>query len=338
VDVIRSSVAIKKGQTPIVPLSEFKGMIFYVGTSASGLYDIRPTPLEPSYPAVGVNLTILDNLLQQNFVWTLTYAENLLILLLLAVTLFYVMKIQSYTRAAGLTLGIAVGYVLAATAAFVFFDVWAQVIYSLTLILSIYLAVTLYNQISITVEKAKLMKLATRDSMTGLYNIGHFKLLFKAELTTLALRRADRKLSVFMSDVDNFKKTNDTYGHPTGDAVLREVANVLKMGTRALDVVARYGGEEFIVLLPGADAQLAATVADKMRATLAQKVFNHEKGNFSTTISIGVTQASPDEKDIEAIIARADRALYDAKHTGKNRVAIAPDTPGYTAPAGPPSP
>lgn len=329
IDVIRSYTNIKKGKEPLIPLSEFKEMIFYVGTSASGLFDIRPTPLEPSYPAVGVNLTVLDNLLQQHFIRILNYTQNLLILLALAIALFYVMRIQSYIRSAACTLGIVVGYVAVATMLFAFFGIWMQIVYSLALIFSIYFCVTLYNQISVTVEKARLMKLATRDSMTGLYNIGHFKLLFKAELTTLTLRRSDRKLSVFMSDVDNFKKTNDTYGHPVGDAVLREVSNIFKNGTRALDVVARYGGEEFIVLLPGTDVQLAANIADKMRAQLAQKVFPNEKGDFSTSISIGVTQASPDEKDIEAIIARADRALYEAKHSGKNKVMIASDTPGY---------
>ncbi len=204
---------------------------------------------------------------------------------------------------------------------------WANIIYPLVLILSTYFFVTLHSQLSIAIERAKLFKLATRDSLTGLFNIGHFKLLLKAELTTLAMR-PNRNLSILMSDVDHFKNTNDTYGHPTGDSVLKEVASIIKTTCRALDVAARYGGEEFIVMLPGANDKEAFKVADKIRESIKQKVFFHEKGDFSKTISFGVTQVSPKEKNIEDAIDRADKALYEAKETGRNKVVIASNSPG----------
>jgi two-component system, cell cycle response regulator len=139
--------------------------------------------------------------------------------------------------------------------------------------------------------------------------------------------RQDRHLSLLMMDVDNFKKTNDTYGHVMGDEVLRELANTLKSSTRALDLVARYGGEEFIVLLPGASPEVAMKVAEKIRVSFSGRIFTHEKGIFFSSVSIGITEIAPQEQDLEAIVARADRALYEAKHTGKNKVVIASDSP-----------
>ena len=327
IDVITSYVMMQKGQAPLIDLHQLNGKICYIGTSATGLFDIRPTPLEPSYPAVGVNLTVLNNVLERKFIKEFTYKENLTVLLCLALLLFWIMKLSSYFKTAVFTAAVALAYVGFTTALFVYFSVWANMIYPLTLVLATYFFVTLHNQLSVTLERAKLLKLATRDSLTGLFNIGHFKLLLKAELTTLAMR-PNRNLSILMSDVDHFKNTNDTYGHQMGDAVLKEVAAIIKSTCRALDVAARYGGEEFIVMLPGANDQEAFKVAEKIRKSISQKVFFHAKGDFSATISLGVTQVSPEEKDMAKIVERADKALYEAKHTGRDRAVIAADSPG----------
>ncbi|PIU40651.1 MAG: hypothetical protein COT00_00575 [Candidatus Omnitrophica bacterium CG07_land_8_20_14_0_80_50_8] len=327
VDVVTAYAALKKGQVPLIGLADFKGKICYVGTTATGLFDIRPTSLEPSYPAVGVNLTVLNNLLERRFIREFNYFDNLAVLICLAFILFWMMKLKSYFKTAMLTISVLLVYVVLASLLFVFFSVWASIIYPLALVLATYFFVTLYNQLSVTIERAKLFKLATRDSLTGLFNIGHFKLLLKAELTTLAMR-PNRNLSIVMSDVDFFKHTNDTYGHPMGDAVLREVASIIKNTCRALDVAARYGGEEFVLMLPGANDQEAFKVADKIRETIGRKIFFHEKGDFSKTISLGVTQLSPNEKSVEAALARADKALYEAKESGRNKVVIASNSPG----------
>jgi diguanylate cyclase (GGDEF)-like protein len=329
IDVMTAYAVYKKGGAPDLPRL-FKDKIVFVGTTAAGLFDIRPTPLEPSYPAVGVNLNVLNNLLEGRFIKTVSYAQHLAVLFILMIILFRILKLDSYYRTTVLTAELAVAYVTIATALFVFFGIWLNVIYPLVLILLQYFFVTLYNQLSIAIERAQLLKLATRDSLTGLFNIGHFKLLMKAEITTISLRR-EKSLSLIMGDVDNFKRTNDTYGHVTGDAVLKEVAAAVKSNCRALDVAARYGGEEFILMLPGANLSQASKVAENIRKAIEQKVFFHEKGDFQTSISIGVTQISPDEKDLEAIVARADRALYEAKHSGKNKVVLASDSPKFAS-------
>jgi diguanylate cyclase (GGDEF)-like protein len=328
-DVVNAYAVSQKGETPALDLSFFKDKFCYVGTSAAGLFDIRPTSLEPAYPAVGVNLTVLNNLLERKFIKPLGKLENTWVLMAIALAMFGILRTGNFFKEATLTAGLAFFYVVFAVGLFVFFGVWIQMVYALFLIVAVYFFVTLYNQLSVTIERAKLVKLATRDSLTGLYNIGHFKMLMSAELETLSIRR-DRALSVVMGDVDNFKHTNDTYGHLTGDAVLREVASVVKNNCRALDVPARYGGEEFILMLPGANAGEAFRVAEKIRVLVNQKLFFNEKGDFKTSISIGVTEVNVDERDIEAIVARADRALYEAKHTGKNKVVIASDSPQPT--------
>ncbi len=327
IDVITSYAMLKKGQLPSVSLTDFKGKICYIGTTATGLFDIRPTPFEPSYPAVGVNLTVLDNILSHRFIVEMNYLENLLVLIALSFLLFWITKMSSYFKTAVWTVVVLFIYVAIASVLFVYFSVWIKIIYPLTLVLATYFFVTLHNQLSVTIERAKLFKLATRDSLTGLFNVGHFKLLLKAELTTLAMR-PNRNLSIVMSDVDHFKHTNDTYGHVMGDVVLKEIASIVKSTCRALDVAARYGGEEFILMLPGANDQEAFKVADKIRETVSQKVFYHVTGDFNKTISLGVTQVSPDEKNMDAVIARADKALYEAKQTGRNKVVIAADSPG----------
>lgn len=327
VDVVTSYAMLKKGKVSTLPLNDFKDKICYIGTTATGLFDIRPTPFEPSYPAVGVNLTVLDNILERKFISEFNYVENLLMLVGLAMILFWIMKLKNYFKTAMVTACLMIVYVIFASVLFIWFNIWVNIIYPLLLVLATYFIVTLHNQLSVTIERSKLLKLATRDSLTGLFNIGHFKLLLKAELITLALR-PNRNLSILMSDVDHFKNTNDTYGHLMGDAVLKDVAAIIKSTCRALDVAARYGGEEFIVMLPGANDQEAFKVADKIRKSISQKIFYHEKGDFSATISFGVTQVSPEEKDMDAVIARADKALYEAKHTGRNKVVIAADSPG----------
>jgi len=326
IDVVASYASVQKGTKPLIPLENFRNKICFVGTTASGLFDIRPTPLQPSYPAVGVNLTILNNLLEKRYVRSVGYWPTLLILILLCAALYEMTRSKSIFRNAMYTVLLAIGYLATAVILFIFFNLWINVVYAVLLIVFTYFVITLFNQLAVSMERAKLFKLATRDSLTGLYNIGHFKMLMKAEMTAIAMRPG-KTLSIVMSDVDHFKKTNDTYGHQMGDAVLREVANIIKNGCRSLDVAARYGGEEFILMLPGADAQECYQVAEKIRKALAARVFPHEKGNLMTTISLGVTEIDPKEQNIEEIIARADRALYEAKHGGRNRTMIAKDSP-----------
>ena len=158
-----------------------------------------------------------------------------------------------------------------------------------------------------------------RDPLTGLYNRSYFL----DQVRVLAVRAFGRGLglAVLMLDVDRFKLINDTLGHDGGDAVLREVAGFIRQSARAEDLVARYGGEEFALALPIASADLAAERAENIRATLAGHRWKLGRRRLKVTVSLGVSFASARQiHQIDALITSADRALYQAKNSGRDRV------------------
>jgi len=157
-------------------------------------------------------------------------------------------------------------------------------------------------------------RLATRDSLTGLANRRLFDESLQREVARA--RRLATPLSLLVLDVDHFKQVNDTYGHQTGDAVLREVSEALVANTKNYDVAARYGGDEFVVLLPGCSREDAMRVAERVRNGIARAV-----GEAPVTISAGVASVPDNASDAERLMAAADAALYDAKRTGRDRVA-----------------
>jgi two-component system, cell cycle response regulator len=177
------------------------------------------------------------------------------------------------------------------------------------------------NQVAVSLANAKMYKqmetMATTDGLTGLLN----HRTFQVRLTDL-LGRSERHglpLALLLTDIDHFKKVNDTYGHPVGDEVLRRVARVVAESVRKIDIAARYGGEEFAIVLEGAGAQGAVQLAERIRADVAKQVIQSDKGSFSVTLSLGVATVPGDATGKEALIERADQALYHAKHNGRNR-------------------
>jgi diguanylate cyclase (GGDEF)-like protein len=165
-------------------------------------------------------------------------------------------------------------------------------------------------------------RLATIDGLTGLLN--------RRTLTTqLAARvreaqRYRRPLSLVLLDVDHFKKVNDTHGHPAGDAVLRGVAAVARAQARETDLVARYGGEELAVVLPETDAAGARTIAERLRAAVEGTSHVTEQGSLRVTVSVGVATWPGGGQNPDELLTTADRALYRAKQTGRNRVESGP--------------
>ena len=157
------------------------------------------------------------------------------------------------------------------------------------------------------------------DALTGLANRHSMDEFLR--LAQIAAMEKDEALSVFLIDIDHFKKFNDDYGHQVGDQVLRLVAKVLQEGVREVDLAARYGGEELIAVLPGADLEACSAVAERVRrriseAKLTRRATGKEIG--SITVSIGVAQFRLAES-ADAMIERCDRGLYQAKRLGRNR-------------------
>ncbi|MEV6596445.1 diguanylate cyclase [Actinoplanes sp. NPDC051346] len=167
---------------------------------------------------------------------------------------------------------------------------------------------------------SRVQELATTDGLTGVANRRHFHDL--AETLVNAARRGDRQLAAIMLDIDHFKKVNDTHGHGAGDDVIREVAHRLGLSIRQCDVLGRYGGEEFAVVLPDYEGAEEA-VAERMRTMIAGEPIATRVGPVSVTISLGMARLDAGDDGLDTLLARADHALYRAKETGRNRIALA---------------
>jgi two-component system cell cycle response regulator len=178
------------------------------------------------------------------------------------------------------------------------------------------------NQVAVSLQNGFLYKkmetMATTDGLTGLTNHRTFQQRFEDLLQRA--QRHNHKVALLLCDVDHFKKVNDNYGHPVGDEVLRRVARVLQEVPRKIDIPARYGGEEFAVILDNVDVVQAKAVADRIRIEISKVVVDTEKGPLSVTESVGVAVFPEDGRDRTTLIERADLALYEAKHSGRNRV------------------
>ena len=159
---------------------------------------------------------------------------------------------------------------------------------------------------------------AVCDHLTG---IGNRRAFFEAAETELRRwRRLPRPLALLLIDVDHFKRVNDSHGHPVGDVVLCHLTRLMVASFREIDVVARIGGEEFAVLLPSADLASARRAAERLRAALDAQPAATDAGPVRCTVSIGIATMDEATTGVDALLKRADLALYDAKHSGRNRV------------------
>lgn len=165
-------------------------------------------------------------------------------------------------------------------------------------------------------------QLARTDGLTGLYNYRYFFELASYEFS--ASVRYKRPLAVLMFDTDNFKQINDTLGHAAGDRILNLVAQTTASQMRTVDVLARYGGDEFVVLLAQTSAQQAFPIAERIRASVEAIQMQTEQDPLTVTLSIGIAEIwrDPADESVESVVQRADKALYTAKQTGRNRTVI----------------
>jgi diguanylate cyclase (GGDEF)-like protein len=188
-------------------------------------------------------------------------------------------------------------------------------------------AASLAAQSVIALENARLHRIVERqalvDGLTGLANRRQCETLLATELARAA--RFEDSLAVVMADLDDFKDVNDRYGHPAGDVVLREFADVLRATLREADVAGRWGGEEFILVLPGTEVEGAVRLAERVRSELRTRAILAPDGEpISITASFGVA-AFPQVRNEQQLVAAADAALYGAKRAGKDRVGAAPN-------------
>jgi len=166
----------------------------------------------------------------------------------------------------------------------------------------------------------QLFELATIDPLTGCVNRRHF--IERAHELIQFSRRARVPVTLAIMDLDDFKRVNDTYGHPTGDAVLRMIGRASRIHMRAPDLLGRIGGEEFALLMPNTAIEGAAQFAERLRAAIGDETAELEGAQVQVTVSLGLAEMQPEES-FEQLYARADAALYAAKEAGRNRVVSA---------------
>jgi diguanylate cyclase (GGDEF)-like protein len=186
------------------------------------------------------------------------------------------------------------------------------------------LLITIVNNAAIAYQKAflyeKMETLATTDGLTGLLNHRSFQTLLSEELTRS--NRYKRSVSLLMMDIDNFKKFNDTYGHTTGDMVLREIAKCVRQTIRRNDIPARYGGEEFMVIIPETNPEGALIIGERVRQNIEALVIPVNNKELQVTVSIGLANVPEHTSDQQEMINFADIALYFSKENGKNQINI----------------
>ena len=184
-----------------------------------------------------------------------------------------------------------------------------------------------YTDVSDLVRQSEdLARLATSESMTGLYNRRHFVSLGEAEWDRF--QRYHRPLSLLFIDVDHFKEINDRFGHDVGDLAILHVADVIAEDRRATDIISRFGGDEFAMLLPETDIDQARVVAERIRARLNERPLALEGQAVPITLSIGLAEASLSMSSLGALIKLADRMVYEAKSAGRDRIQVPPPPAG----------
>jgi two-component system cell cycle response regulator len=237
--------------------------------------------------------------------------------------LFFVMLRGTWSLVAGLLL--ALGWFVFCFLVFAKWHLWFYTVYPVLLMLCLFIFSAIYVQVTATHEKSHLFHLATRDGLTELYVIRHFRLIMNQIVREASARK--ESLSVILLDLDNFKKINDVYGHPAGDMVLKKTAELIlsfirkRRPFREIDFAARYGGEEFIIMLRNAGLKEAAgVVAERIRKKIEETKFEWEGKQIPVTVSLGVAARRVGENVPDPMVHRADAALYSAKEAGKNCV------------------
>jgi len=185
----------------------------------------------------------------------------------------------------------------------------------------------LADQAAVGIENARLyvqvQRLAVTDPLTGCYNRRGFTQIATAEMARAA--RFDHSLSMLMIDVDHFKMVNDTHGHALGDKILVALVECCRGSLRSVDIIGRHGGEEFVVLLPETNSNIAAMIAERLRATIEKTIVTVDGHDLHLSISVGVASMDQRTTDIDMLIAHADQAQYRAKQMGRNSVAVYTD-------------
>ena len=300
----------------------FKDKIVYIGVSATSMYDIKSTPTDRTMPGVELHTTFINNLLDNSFIRHTSLATDLAVTLVLSVLIGVIVLRFNSTIIASLTsLTITILYVLLTIWLMKAFNLWIGIVMQIMFILFTFIGVYLVKYIRKSRDFEHTYKLATTDGLTELYNHRYFQEQMLQNIETS--KRYGTEFSLILIDIDFFKKFNDKFGHQSGDAVLKQVAQTLKKNVRTTDIVCRYGGEEMSVILTNTKKEVAVQIAQKLCDAVAERIFdlaNNQKEHV--TISLGVAAYPQDGETSQDVIECSDKGLYKAKENGRNQVGV----------------
>jgi diguanylate cyclase (GGDEF)-like protein len=300
------------------PPGTFKDKIVLVGPTNEILHDVHNTPLG-LMPGAIINANELLMLVNNNFVKYLPKWLEFLLLCIFVVSI----AILTYRAIKPRILFKVIGAVVVFWEFGLFlysYNIRLDYFAPVALIVASYLGISIYKYFHLIVQNIALKTEAITDELTGLYAYRYFILRLHSELERS--KRYNVSLSLVMMDIDHFKKINDTYGHETGNIILKQVSEILKENTRKADIVFRYGGEELCILLTHTPKEGAFSYSEKIRKFIEEYPFAGNKA-IKVTLSFGIA-AYPEDNVYSGkeIINAADIALYHAKETGRNRVVL----------------
>ena len=299
---------------------DFSNKIVYFGTTAASLFDIKTVPTGKIYPGVEVQATYVNNILDNNFIKKVDRGYTIVLSLLLALLIASVVtRVNSAFAASMMSLSTYFVYILIAYYAMRFENLWLELIYPLIFSIAAFTLAYIVKYLIKSRDFEQQYMLATTDGLTEPYNHRYFQEQIRMQVEQS--KRYSNNFSLIIIDIDFFKKFNDTFGHQSGDAVLRQVAQTLKKNVRATDIVCRYGGEEMSIILPNTTKDEAFATAQKICNRVAEKTFKLTGNNEThVTISLGVSTFPFDGDTAPKIIEAADKKLYNAKNNGRNQV------------------
>lgn len=311
-----------------MPEGFFKDKIVVIGGTASGLGDMWATPMSHALPGVEIQTTVMNNILDNNFLQRNKSTINFLLIFLLPILVGLTTAWFSPIKNALIIMGIAICFLIYSYIIFAGKYIISPVATALITMILSFIILNIFKLVfeekekkEITVEKEKYYEMATVDGLTQLYVARYFRQRLKEEIEK-ALKE-NTQLSFIMIDLDNFKKVNDVYGHEQGNIVLRETAQIIKNTLRSQsDIAARYGGEEMAIILPNTEVSIAFQVANRIREKMASHTFSGFKGFKQITGSFGVSNLPEHAQNETELVERADEALYISKKTGKNKVTM----------------
>ena len=298
----------------------FSNKIIYFGTTAASLFDIKTVPSGKIYPGVEVQATYVNNIIDNNFIRKVHKGYTIALSILLALLIASVVsRVDSAFTASLICFSADLIYILISYYAMKFENLWLDITYPLIFSIFAFTSTYIIKYLIKSRDFEQQYKLATTDGLTELYNHRYFQEQIRMQVEQS--KRYNSSFSLIIIDIDFFKRFNDTFGHQSGDAVLRQVAQTLKRNVRTTDVVCRYGGEEMSIILPNTPKEEAFSTAQKICDRVANKKFRLFNGKeTNVTISLGVATFPADGESAVDIIEAADKRLYNAKNNGRNQV------------------